>query len=207
MRLPKSEPALVKLAAQCDDEAFNALVDRQRPLLRMIARRFGESPEEREDLSQDVIARLLEADKRALRDWEPLAPFAAYLTTIASRLGIRFRQQQDRLLRRQPRSLPAAQDDLWDDVLEETAVAPSHDGPDAHIESAERMDIIRGATQQLSDRDQLIIRLRFFEDLDGPGLAEILGLSPGAARKAVFDALRRLERILDAEREELFPEF
>lgn len=204
MRLPDSELALVKLAAQCSDPAFCALVERHRPLLRLTAKRFGETREDQEDLTQEVIARLLDRQKKALQDWRPIAPFAAYLTTIASRRGIRFAQERSRLPGRVAKSLPEARDPLEDGVIPET-VAPPSDAPHHHLESAERAELVRRAVEQLSDRDQLLIRLRFFEDLDAVSISRVLGLSHGAARKAVFDALRRLERLLDAHGEAVFP--
>jgi len=204
LRLPESEAALVKLAARCNDAAFSALVERHRLLLRLTAKRFGETREDQEDLTQEVIARLLDRQKKALQDWRPVAPFAAYLTTIASRRGIRFAQERSRLPGRGPMALPEARDPIEDGVIP-GAVAPPSDSPHHHLESAERAELVRRAVEQLSDRDRLLIRLRFFEGLDAVSISRVLGLSHGAARKAVFDALRRLERLLDSQADLVFP--
>ena len=203
-RLPRSEPALVRTAAQCSADAFTALLERHRQRLRMIARKYSATLEDREDLTQDVIAGLLNRRKKALCDWRPTAPFAAYLTTIASRRGIRFAQQQARLPERHRRALPDDPPEPWETESTENLPAPDAESPDRRIESAERATLVRQALRQLSERDQLVIRLRYFQDLDGLAIAKLLGVSHNAARRALFRAMRRLERLLDPHAEAVF---
>jgi RNA polymerase sigma factor (sigma-70 family) len=193
MRLPSSEPALVKLAGSCNAQAFTALVDSHRRRLQLIAKRFLESLEEREDMVQDVIARLLHDRKRALREWQPFAPFAAYLSTIAYRRGLNVANAQARLNAGRVPALPDADplDERW------LPLTPT-DAPDPHAEvvSSDRDRVLREALSALPPRDQVILQLRFYEDLRPAEIARIMGLSPGAARKAVFDSVRRLRKHL-----------
>jgi RNA polymerase sigma factor (sigma-70 family) len=194
--LPTSEPELIRTAAACSHEAFDALMDRHRSLLRLVARRFAPDEDDRSDLVQEVVVSLLDGRKRTLRAWKPIAPFAAYLTTVASRRGIRFSQQQRRLPTPTTDALPTADRDALDDLLPPEAQAALAPLPHRLVEEAEQRRLLGEAIRACSDRDQLVLRLRFFEGLDSPGIGRILGISKGAARKAVFDATRRLRASL-----------
>jgi RNA polymerase sigma factor (sigma-70 family) len=199
IRLPHSEPELVRTAAACSHEAFEALMERHRSLLRVVARRFASDEDDRSDLLQEVSVCLLDGRKRALRAWKPIAPFAAYLTTIASRRGIRFAEQQARLPTLVADALPGASEDVLDELLPPEAREALAPLPPQAVEDAERAAHLHAALITLSDRDRFVLRLRFFEGLDSPGIGRMLGVSKGAARKAVFDATRRLRAsLLDA---------
>lgn len=48
----------------------------------------------------------------------------------------------------------------------------------------------------LSERDQAIVTLRFYEDLSHEQIAAVLGMRPGAVRAALFRAIAKLRRDL-----------
>jgi RNA polymerase sigma-70 factor (ECF subfamily) len=198
MRLPKSEPELVAMAARCSSQAFAALMERYRPLLRSVAKRHLPDRESREDLCQDVVERLLDHRKQALRDWQPLAPFGAYLSVIASRLAWRKWQKARRELPVAQLALPAPYEDLPDEWLAVAGTASPVADPAQNATSAELREAVYAALAELSPRDRTLLNLRFFAGLQVKSLAPLIGLTPGAAAKAIFDALRRLERKLEA---------
>ena len=63
------------------------------------------------------------------------------------------------------------------------------------LDHAENQAVVHALTT-LSDEDQEIIRLRAWEELTGPEIAEVLKISTAAARKRISRALARLERTL-----------
>lgn len=195
MARPEDDAKLVRKAAACSDRAVEELMARHRRLTDLTIRRYADTPEDRSDLRQDVMVVLLERGKKALKAWRPIASFAAYMATIASRRGLRFAKTAARLRSRETPALPSDERELFAEVaLQEI----TDDAPDPlqHLEDSERRAAIASAIVGLSERDRLVIRLRFFEELDGPGLGRVLGISHGAARKAIFDAVRRLREAL-----------
>ena len=206
VRVPQPDPVLVELAADCSPSAVDALVEKHQPVLRLAARRYTETPEDREDLIQEVVLRLLDRGKKALREWRPIAPFAAYLTTIATRHGIRRSRQRSRLAAHEVKALPGerAGDYREPDLIVDRAPAPAEEQPEAQVAASERDDAVAQAMTQLSEADQAILRLRFYEDLNAAQIARMLNIGHAATRKRVSRALRRLERALDGVTPEVF---
>jgi RNA polymerase sigma factor (sigma-70 family) len=60
---------------------------------------------------------------------------------------------------------------------------------------AERAERLERTIRELSERDQLVVQLRFFEGLDNAGVASELGLSPDTASKVYQRALQRLRAV------------
>lgn len=60
-------------------------------------------------------------------------------------------------------------------------------------------DSLQWALDQLNDADREIVRLRALEDLAPTQIAQVLGCSPGTARKRLTRATERLRRALDAQ--------
>jgi RNA polymerase sigma-70 factor (ECF subfamily) len=197
MALPSAEPELVRVAARCSREAFEALLERHRFRLRLLARRFATAADDQEDLVQDVTVRLLDHKKRALCAWQPYASFAAYVTTIAYRQGLEFAERKARLPGEFPKALPDGGDVAEDGRLARELGLVDETDPQQEVLASERSATLHDAVEQLSDSDQLLIRLRFFEQLEAPSIAKVMGISHGAARKRVFDALRRLRRLIE----------
>lgn len=197
--LPADETELVRLAASCDDEAFSALVDLFGRCVRNVIARFTTDPDDSEDLYSEIVARLLDGNKRALRAWEPRAPFAAYLTTIAARHCLDWSRSRGRLP--DIPLPPAEEDDSVTDLIERVAEAPAGAEPQTRIEKRELQTVLHHALQRLCAEDRLVLYFRFEQELPGKQIAHLMGCSPGAARQRLFRALRRLQ----AELEDLSP--
>lgn len=197
MRQTQDDTRLVQMAAACDDEAFAALCARYRRLLYAIAAKFTTSPDDREDLRSDIIARLCENNKQALRAWKPVAPFLAYLTAIASRHCLLTTRNEARL---STVSLTGAQPsdgthplDLLDHFLPEDHSTE----PQFVLERSEAHTALAHAVAELGETERLILALRFEDGMDGPTIASVLGLTHGAVRQRLFKALRRLADTLE----------
>lgn len=194
--LPEDERELVELAASCDDIAFCALLERFGGLLSHVVSRSTSDPEVREDLQSEIIARLLSRRKKALRDWRPTASFGAYLAAIGSRHCHTWARRNGRIESVGAHSLRANTSHMPSNLLDQ--VVPGSDAPDpeSSLSRKERAAVLRRAMGALSDADRLVLKLRFADDLSGPAIAEMLGVSHVAARQRIFRALRRLERVL-----------
>ena len=71
-------------------------------------------------------------------------------------------------------------------------------GPDTLTARAELADLIAEAAGGLSDRDRAVLDLAYRHGLDGPDLAEALGVSHGNANTMVVRLRRTIERSLGA---------
>jgi RNA polymerase sigma factor (sigma-70 family) len=194
--LPEDERELVELAASCNDDAFSALMTRFQRLMAHIISRTTNDPEDRQDLRSEIIARLLTNRKKPLRDWRPTAPFAAYLGAIASRHCYSWSAQRGLIDAHPGRCLSANTSTVEPELLDHFTAESSVDTPVDALDRSERAELLRTAISQLPDDDRLILKLSFLDEYSGPTIADILGISHGAARQRIFRALRRLERIL-----------
>lgn len=194
-RVPADEVRLVKTAAACSEEATATLLQRFRGAICHAISRFAATPTDREDLHSEVVMRLLSDDKRALRHWQPHAPFAAYVSSIAAHHCIDW-------LRGEGRLPPHAEDTAAlghtsvVDFLEETMPAPSGN-PEEALDQAQFRQAVADALQELSADDRLILYMRYEQESTGVEIASALGISHVAARQRIYRALRRLENTLD----------
>ena len=164
-----------------DPRAEEQFVARYRGLILGLARsRFGLHGGAAEDLLQTTLETLWRDDRRILKAWRGEGRFSTYLSVIVCRLCRRDAADSQR--RRTVAADPSVLDRLVSD----------QPGADATTLDHERLAAIRGALAGLSPRDRLVIAWRFFDDLAPSDFAPQLGISAGAARKALHDALRRL---------------
>jgi RNA polymerase sigma factor (sigma-70 family) len=99
------------------------------------------------------------------------------------------RNEALRRIRERRRETPS--DELPDAVSNEP-------GPDALAARTELADLIAEAAGGLSDRDRAVLELVYRHGLDGPDLAEALGVSPTNATKMAYRLRETVERSLGA---------
>lgn len=193
----QAEEELIRRAAHCgDDGAFCSLMELHRRHLGVIVARFASCQADREDLQSEVIERLLANDRRALKQWKPIASFRAYLTTIAVRHCITWLQRRTPEVG--PSLLPGSHEgDNRLDLVTDVAAADTKDVPDSVIDQIVTREILHDALMELSPPDRLVLALRFEEGMNGPTIARVLGISHNAVRQRVFKALRRLTEVLE----------
>lgn len=78
--------------------------------------------------------------------------------------------------------------------LEDVPLPSCRRSPEEQYLSAEEAEMVRSVLCRLSEEDQRIIRMRYFEELDGAELAKKLGVAPAAARKRLERAMTRLRK-------------
>lgn len=175
---PDSDADLAQAAAAGDKRAFGEIYDRYADRLHdfcagMLADRDGAA-----DCVQDVFCIAATALPK-LRDADRLRP---WLYSIA-------RNEALRRMRQRRRESPA------DELPEAECGEP---GPETLAARLELGDLIADAAGGLSDRDRAVLELAFRHGLNGPDLAEALGVSPSNANTIVHRLRNTIERSLGA---------
>ena len=146
------------------------------PICRRYARRLVE-PAAVDDVVQESLIELVGSADR-LRQ-----PGAAEIW-----LWLIVRKQAERHRRRLRLPLPL---DLSIDL------PAAGDGPELALLRAEQDLVVRRALQAARDPDRRLLVLRYAGDWTDAELAELLGVTPGAIRKRLHDARRRLRPVLE----------
>jgi RNA polymerase sigma-70 factor (ECF subfamily) len=178
---PHDDLGLVRRALDGDVVAVESLVGRLGCVYRVLAqrnRRLGEpfAAEELEDLAQDVTIAV----------WSKLGEFRG----LSSIEGWVFRFAHLELIYRL-----RARDRLPGPLGEERASAePAHE--DAAAAAHEEAEELYPALEQLEPAQGEVIRLKHFEDLTFPQIAERLGASANTAKTRYYRGMQRLREIL-----------
>ncbi len=184
------ECQLIRRVVDREQAAEREFVTCFRGLILGLARgRFGLDVEAAEEILQMTITRLWEDDHRALRAWRGQGKFSTYLSVIVCRLCLHQREQAQRQADRTADSCP-------EPVAEALG---SH-----RLTAREHHRAIGQSLAKLRPRDRLLLALRYFDEHSPGEISTLLGNSPGAIRKAVHDALKRLRQELRQRHPELF---
>jgi RNA polymerase sigma factor (sigma-70 family) len=173
-----SDAELARASAAGDRTAFAGIYDRYADRLHdfcagMLGDRDGAA-----DCVQDAFC-IAATSLPQLRDPDKLRP---WLYSIA-------RNEALRRIRERRRETPS--EDLPDS-------ASGEPGPDTLVARTELADLIADAAGGLSDRDRSVLELAFRHGLNGPDLAEALGVSPSNANTIVHRLRDTIERSLGA---------
>jgi len=169
------EKALVEQAKR-DPQAFGALYDRYVERIYAFAYRRTQDEAAAEDMTSVTFEKAL----RHIRSyrWQGVS-FGAWLYRIA-------RNEVVQHHRRRRFTLPLLQ---WH--VSETNV-------EASVQTSEQRDAVQAAFARLSEGDQEVLTLRFFEELSSAEVAEVLGCSVQNVYLRLHRALGRLRKQLEA---------
>ena len=163
---------------------FEELIDRHHDeifsyLWRLLGQaRHADVSLDAEDLVQEVFMRAYEAFSSLRRD----SNHRAWLYKIASHCAFtKLRQTNNR------------REKITN--LEHAAAAP-----DVTYASEDRQRSLRAAVDELPAKQKACVTLRYFDDLDYPEIAEIVGCSAASARANVYQAIRQLRHALTEDR-------
>jgi RNA polymerase sigma-70 factor (ECF subfamily) len=145
------------------------------PVIGLTRRLLGD-PAEARDAAQETFARAL----ARLRTYDPERPFRVWIFAIAANLV------RDLLRRRRPGPMGA---DLEDSLADLSL-------PELPALRAEDRGRILAAVDRLSPDLRLVVALHFQQDLPPVEIAEILDISPNAARLRLYRALHALRKDL-----------
>ena len=158
----------------------------------VIFQQFGRPSrrEEIEDLCQDVFLALFDQDARKLRQYQGRngCSLASWIRVVANRLTI------DRL-RREGRTISLDDPNNMDSARVREAEPDARPGPEPLVEEAQRAAKVREMIGQLPAKDQLFVRLFYFQGMPIEEVAETIGITTNAAyvrKMRLHEKLRRL---------------
>lgn len=179
----REDDALVARYAAGDQEAARLLVARHAPRVLALARRMLGDQAEAEDVTQEAFLRLW----RQAPDWRPgVASAGTWLHRVAANLCVDHLRRRRRLSGDDP---PEIEDDT----------------PSAaeRMADADRSAALRGALDELPDRQRAAIVLRHYGEMANPEIAERLGVSVEAVESLLARGRRALARRLAPRRSQL----
>ena len=174
------EAALVAQAIQGDERAFTGLYDQYYDrIYRHLYYRVGRA-EDAEDLTQQVF---LQAWRALGRYRQGVTPFVAWLFTIAHNTVISFYRRN--------KGIFSVESDLADRA--------SPDGVEEPTETRLEHERARRAMARLKPEQQLVLSMRFLENLEFRDISIVIGKSEGNVRVIQHRALHELRRLMESE--------
>jgi RNA polymerase sigma-70 factor, ECF subfamily len=167
--------ALVVAAQAGNAAAQGELLGRFEPLARATARRLVEP-----GLVDDVVQESFTNALRTIAGLRTAEAFPSWLRLIVLRQASRLR--------------PSPREVALSGAPE--LVMPNAD-PAIHAERSEVSMVVRLALASVRDQDRRLLELRYLAGWTNEELADLLGVSPGAIRKRLHDARRRLRPHLE----------
>jgi len=183
---------LIASVLRGDPAAAEAFVERYGSFVYAVLRAASLSPDEIEDLFQQVFVHLWEQDHRRLRQWQARGAgrFSSYLGVLTARLACDHRRE--RAVRART-SMP----DHNEEGKEMIGGMP-FPAPDL-IEGMHRrqqLEAVRRALKRLNDRDALLITLRLVEGNSYRQISNAMGITVNHVGVALARAEVRLRREL-----------
>ena len=184
--MESTDEAAVARARAGDKDAFRVLVERHSRYLFRLAYRMTGNEQDAEDVVQEGFLRAY----RQLGKFDQRASFATWLHRIVSNCALDLMRARER---RRARTQPS-DPEMEDPILSVRATDPT---PERQAMSGEVRDRIAEAMKDLSAAERTAFVLRHFEGMRIEDLSRLLGCQPGAAKHAVFRAVRKLRRALE----------
>lgn len=174
------EAVLVAQAIQGDERSFTGLYDRYYDrIYRHLYYRVGRA-EDAEDLTQQVF---LQAWRALGRYRQGATPFVAWLFTIAHNAVISFYRRN--------KGVYALETDLTE--------RPGPDAVEEPIETRLELERARRVMARLKPEHQLVLSMRFLENLEYRDIGLALGKTEGNVRVIQHRALHELRRLMESE--------
>ena len=180
-REPEADFELMLRARDGDRAAFARIVSLHQGRLVNLFRRLGADVHGAEDCAQETFLRLY----RSLDRYEPRAPFAAFLYTIARHAWVDWSRRKTR---------------------QEAQIVQTIGTMDAGLKAApealadDRLDL-RAAVARLPEHLRLVVGLGVEDGLGYAEIAALLGIPVGTVKSRMFFAVRALREALHAGKE------
>lgn len=172
-----------------DGHAFAVLVGRFQRKIYRVAYAIVRDDAEADAVTQDTFVQAY----THLARFQGRSELETWLTRIA------INRSRDSLRRRKFFSLFTREDEDGETMIEPVDDRPD---PERQIMSVQLRAAIQRAEKQLSSQQQLIFRLRHYENLSLEEIADHLGLRAGTVRAHLFRAIHKVRRELAAWRTE-----
>src|SRR5262245_20400085 len=168
-----------------DAPAFAQLVELYQHRVFGVMSHLVGTPEEAEDLTQEVFLRIY----RARKGYKPRAKFSTWLFTVANNVALNHLRGKGRSPIARPRGGP---DDQGAGRL------TSRDGTaSAQMRRAELSDVVREALDALGEDQKMAVLLNKFEDMGYAEIARVMGRSDAAIKSLLARARMNLRERLE----------
>lgn len=175
-----NEKTLIQRAQKGSHDAFAALVEEHQRYVYNLALRVVKDENEALDLTQETFVRAW----TALPNFRGQSQFRTWLYRIVTNL----------CYNRLP-NLRRSLHDLGDDVMEDIP-EPHFNSPASEFESNEVRQHLNAAIQNLDSNYQLLITLRYQNELSYEEIASTLNLPLGTVKTGIFRAKEQLRKTL-----------
>lgn len=175
-----NEQTIIRRAQKGDQDAFASLVDAHQRYVYNLALRVVKDENEALDLTQETFVRAW----TALPNFKGQSQFRTWLYRIATNL----------CYNRLP-NLRRSLNDLGDDVMENIP-EPHFNSPASEFESNETRQHLNEAIQNMDANYQLLITLRYQNELSYEEIASTLNLPLGTVKTGIFRAKEQLRKSL-----------
>lgn len=188
--LSDPDVALMLRVKEDDALAFEFLVDRfQRKIIRFMSG-WTRSPEQAEDLAQEVFLRIYKSRKT----YVPAAKFSTWLYRIAH--NVASNHVRDVSVRKEYQLSKAENGSTSGLLLENIAVSPSGYQPTRNMDHQERSRVILLALEALGERQRTAILLSKFEGMSYQEIGDTMGLTVQAVKSLLMRARVNLKNLL-----------
>jgi RNA polymerase sigma-70 factor (ECF subfamily) len=178
--MPETEPILIQKAQKGDHEAFASLIEEHQRYIYNLSFRIVKDENEALDLTQETFVRAW----TALPNFKGQSQFRTWLYRIVTNLCYNRLPNLRRLL-----------NDLGDDVMEDIPEA-NFNAPASEFESNETKQHLNEAIRNLDANYQLLITLRYQNELSYDEIASTLNLPLGTVKTGIFRAKEQLRKSL-----------
>ncbi|WP_078379206.1 RNA polymerase sigma factor [Sutcliffiella halmapala] len=179
-----SDEQLLEQMANGDQAAFEAFIHRYHAPIHQYIERLLKDQKKAEDIVQETFIRLL---KQLQQKKIPTYP-KAWLYRVASNLC------RDYWRSAQYRSEGTAKDEMPVTVDQQSSVIEIYERQETRKE-------VLASLNTLSESQQQIVTLRFYQDMKLKEIAEILDIPLGTVKSNLFHALKKLKGVLSKELE------
>ena len=171
-----------------DPEPFEAFVPEGLASLTGFFRRQGAGAAEAEDLSQEVLMRMVQR----IDKYESQERFAAYVFRVARNAWIDSRRR--RAARPQPIRLET--EDGEDGIFKIDPIDPGA-GPAHYMEVADEANRVAAALRNLSQSHREVFELGVLQELPYVEISALLDVPVGTVKSRMFHAMRTLRELLE----------
>lgn len=166
---------------QGDAAAWRELVRRFTPLVYRIALRTVRHAADAEDVCQEAFMRM----HRSIDSFDPTRPLKPWVARVAYHASLRRIEQG------------ARRKEVQDQAAAEPAPRVTLPvTPEEHSQQREATALLEGALADLATRDQLLLTLRYREEMSDTEVAEASELPVGTVKTRIFRARAALRRAL-----------
>lgn len=163
-----------------DTNAFSVLIDRYKHMVFTLALKIIKNRGDAEEVAQDVFLKAY----RVLATFKGDSKFSTWLYKMAYYKSLDY-------LKKNKRTVSTTQIDISDEYN-----IPSFDNALEAMEADERKATIKEALKELSEEDNVLITLYYFEELSLKEISKITGVQANTVKVRIFRSRKRLAGIL-----------